>query len=126
MIKRKLDNSPIVYYISSKEHSEWVLFLHAAFVNYNMFNTQIEFFKDKYNILAVDIIGHGESSDTQKGDSIDKMSQWLSEIMKKEGIVKVHIVGVSLGSVLAQDFANKYPQNVQSLSCFGGYDINNF
>ena len=28
--------------------------------------------------------------------------------------------------VLAQDFANRYPEAVQSLACFGGYDINNF
>lgn len=39
---------------------------------------------------------------------------------------KIHIVGVSLGAVLAQDFANRYPYAVSSLACFGGYDINNF
>ena len=32
----------------------------------------------------------------------------------------------SLGAVLAQDFANRYPEAVNSLACFGGYDINNF
>ncbi len=126
MIKRKLDNSPIAYYINSIESSEWLLFLHAAFVNHRMFEEQIEFFKDKYNILTVDLLGHGESTDTKKGDSIDKMSLWLNEIMKTENISKAHVVGVSLGSVVAQDFANKYPQHIQSLSCFGGYDINNF
>ena len=35
-------------------------------------------------------------------------------------------MGISLGAVLAQDFANRYPEAVQSLACFGGYDINNF
>ena len=76
--------------------------------------------------MALDIIGHGDSTDTQKGDSIDKMSAWISEILKTEKIEKIHIVGVSLGSVLAQAFANQYPESVQSLACFGGYDINNF
>ena len=32
----------------------------------------------------------------------------------------------SLGAVLAQNFADRYPEAVQSLACFGGYDINNF
>ncbi|MBD5445026.1 MAG: alpha/beta hydrolase [Lachnospiraceae bacterium] len=122
----KLDDSPITYYISGREQGEWCLFLHAAFVDHNMFKTQIEYFADKYNILAVDIIGHGQSTDTKKGDSIDKMSEWIYDIMKAENIEKVHIVGVSLGSVLAQDFANRYPDSVSSLACFGGYDINNF
>ena len=49
----KLDNSPIVYYISGREKKEWVLFIHAAFVNHNMFRKQIEYFQDKYNIFSV-------------------------------------------------------------------------
>ena len=50
----------------------------------------------------------------------------LYDIMKEEKIGKIHMVGVSLGAVLAQDFANHYPDMVKSLACFGGYDINNF
>lgn len=122
----RLENSPITYYISGTEHNEWVLFLHAAFVNSEMFREQTTYFKDKYNVLTLDIIGHGNSTDAKKGDSIDGMSAWISGILKKENIEKIHIVGVSLGAVLAQDFANKYPQSVRSLACFGGYDINSF
>ncbi len=121
-----LDKSPIVYYINRKENAEWVLFIHAAFVNHQMFQTQIDYFQDKYNILTLDIIGHGKSTKTQKGNQIDKMATWIREILKKEEIEKIHIVGISLGAVLAQDFANQYPETVQSLACFGGYDINNF
>ncbi len=54
------------------------------------------------------------------------MSAWINDILNEEHIGKIHLVGVSLGAVLAQDFANKYPHAVQSLACFGGYDINNF
>lgn len=122
----KSDTSPITYYISGKEHNDWILFLHAAFVDHRMFNAQIAYFQNKYNLLAVDLIGHGQSINTKKGDSIDKMSPWIYEIMKVEKIEKIHIVGISLGAVLAQDFANRYPDAVSSLSCFGGYDINHF
>lgn len=122
----KLDSSPIVYYVSGNKRKEWILFLHAAFVNHKMFQSQIAYFESKYNILAVDIIGHGKSIDTKKGDCIGKMSSWIYDIMKAEKIEKAHIVGISLGAVLAQDFANQYPQAVNSLACFGGYDINHF
>ncbi len=122
----KLPNSPITYFISGTGHTEWVLFIHAAFANHNMFKAQFAYFRNKYNILAIDIIGHGQSTDTQKGDSIDKTADWISDILKVENIGKIHIVGVSLGAVLAQDFANHYPNSVCSLACFGGYDINNF
>ena len=122
----KLVNSPITYFVSRTEQAEWILFIHAAFVNHNMFKEQFVYFQNKYNILAIDIIGHGQSTDTQKDDTIDKMSEWILDILKTENIDKIHIVGVSLGAVLAQDFANRYPYAVSSLACFGGYDINNF
>lgn len=124
MQQSKLEPSPIVYYISRSKCDEWILFLHAAFVDHKMFRPQFEYFQDKYNILAVDIIGHGRSTDTKKGDSLKKMSGWIYDIMKAENIGRVHIVGISLGAVLAQDLANRYPEAVGSLACFGGYDIN--
>lgn len=126
MEQSRLEHSPITYYVSGRKCEEWVLFLHAAFVDHKMFKTQAEYFSNKYNVLVVDIIGHGKSTNTKKGDSIDKMSAWIHDIMKAEEIEKIHIVGVSLGAVLAQDFANHYPDMVSSLACFGGYDINNF
>ena len=50
----------------------------------------------------------------------------MLQILQEEGIAQIHIVGISLGCVLAQDFANRHPQAVSSLACFGGYNINNF
>ena len=107
MEQHKLNNSPIAYYVSGTEQKEWLLFLHAAFVDHNMFRAQTEYFRDKYNILAVDIIGHGQSTDTRRGDSIDKMSEWIYDILRAEKIENIHITGISLGAVLAQDFANR-------------------
>ena len=126
MNRYQLTNSPIVYYVSENGHDQWVLFLHAAFADHNMFRTQVEYFSRHYNVIVPDIIGHGDSTATKKGDSLLKMSQWIHEILEYHNIHRIHLVGVSLGAVLVQDFANKYPHRVNSLTCFGGYDINNF
>ena len=127
MKQSQINNCPIVYYTKKvNDSAEWILFLHAAFVDYRMFNKQIDFFAKKYNILTLDILGHGKSVHAQRGDSLNKMSIWIKNILAVEKIKKVHLVGVSLGAVLAQDFANRYSTHTASLSCFGGYDINNF
>ena len=68
----KLPHSPITYFVSRTGQAEWVLFIHAAFVNHKMFQAQFAYFEKKYNILAVDILGHGASMDTQKGDKIGR------------------------------------------------------
>lgn len=121
-----LENSPITYYIDDKANNEWVVFIHAAFVDHRMFEKQFDYFSGKYNLLAVDIIGHGNSIHARKGDGVEKMSDWIDRIFQKHDISAAHFVGVSLGSVFIQDFANKYENKVLSLACFGGYDINNF
>lgn len=121
-----LENSPIAYYIDDAANNDWVVFIHAAFVDSEMYKRQFEYFSGKYNLLAVDILGHGNSTRTNKGDNVEKMSYWIDRIFQKHNIVAAHFVGVSLGSVFIQDFANKYENKVLSLACFGGYDINDF
>jgi len=121
-----LNESPIHYYVTGNEQGECLMFLHAAFTNHSMFNRQVAYFKDNYKIITIDLIGHGQSVKTKKGDSIEKMSDWMLQIIEKEQVNKVHLIGISLGSVIIQDFANKFPEKVGSLACFGGYDINNF
>lgn len=122
----QLDNSPIAYYIDDSVKKEWLVFIHAAFVDRRMFAKQFNYFSGKYNLLAIDILGHGNSIHAKKGDNIEKMSDWINQIMQKHRISAAHFAGVSLGSVFIQDFANKYENKVLSLACFGGYDINNF
>ena len=90
MKSMQLSHSPITYYVSKTGHSEWLLFLHAAFVNHTMFKSQYAYFQNKYNILAIDIIGHGQSTHTQKGDRIDLMSKWIFDILNAESIEKIH------------------------------------
>ncbi len=121
-----LENSPIAYCVDASTDKDWIVFVHAAFVDHRMFQKQFEYFKGKYNLLAIDILGHGKSTKARKGDSIEKMSDWINQIFQKHNITAAHFVGVSLGAVFVQDFANKYENKVLSLACFGGYDINNF
>ena len=43
----KLANSPITYFVNRTGQAEWVLFLHAAFVDHNMFWAQFAYLADK-------------------------------------------------------------------------------
>lgn len=126
MRKLFLENSPIAYVMDDTQQKEWVIFIHAAFVDHRMFQEQIKYFSGKYNVIAVDILGHGDSLHAKKGDTIDQMSLWIAQIMEKHQIFAAHFVGVSLGAIIIQDFACRYENKVSSLACFGGYDIFHF
>lgn len=69
-----LENSPIAYYVDDTANNDWIVFLHAAFVNHRMFEKQFDYFSGKYNLLAIDILGHGNSCNAQKGATVEQMS----------------------------------------------------
>ncbi len=39
-----LENSPIAYYVNETKNKEWLVFVHAAFVDHRMFEKQFEYF----------------------------------------------------------------------------------
>ncbi|MDO9534991.1 MAG: alpha/beta hydrolase [Bacillota bacterium] len=126
MIEKHLSGTPIHYWIKEKKSAESILFIHAAFADHTSFDEQIKFFAKNYQVITLDLIGHGKSIITHKGDNISKTADYISKLLEIEAINKIHLVGISIGAVLIQDFANKFPDKVASLCCIGGYDINNF
>lgn len=125
-VRKTIAGSPVVYWVYGEENAESIVFLSAAFADHTMFEKQAAYFQKTYKVIVPDLLGHGESLNAQKGDSMECMAGWLKEILEAEQSQKAHFIGVSLGAVLAQDFANKYPEMMTSLACFGGYNVNRF
>jgi pimeloyl-ACP methyl ester carboxylesterase len=111
------------YYICNSGKKETLLFLHPAFADHQIFQYQVEYFSEIYNLITVDMIGHGDSQVNRENVNMGDMPEILSGILKENGIEKVHVIGVSLGSLVAQGFAEKYPDFVTSVTIVGGYSI---
>lgn len=125
-MEKHLSGTPIHYCIGENKSAESILFIHAAFADHTSFDEQVEFFAKDYQVITLDLIGHGKSTIVRKGDNITKTAYYICKLLEFEAIARVHLVGISIGAVLIQDFANKFPDKVASLCCIGGYDINNF
>lgn len=126
MQEKHLTATPIYYWVGGSETAESILFLHSAFSNHHCFDKQVSHFIENYRVFTTDLLGHGKSIKGQGGGGIEKTSQYIHQLLVENHIDKIHLVGVSIGSVLAQDFANQHPDSIASLCCVGGYDINNF
>lgn len=120
----KMDGYDIHYYVSGKENTDLIVFLHPAFSDHRAFAQQIDFFSENYRVITVDLIGHGLSKAKKSKDKIDASSKHIEKIIEIEGFDKVHIIGVSMGSLIAQYFALNCPDKIKSLTALGGYDIN--
>lgn len=120
----KMDGYDIHYYVSGQENSELIVFLHPAFSDHRAFNQQIDFFSRKFRVVTIDLIGHGLSKANKSKDKLDISSKHIEIIIKEEGFDNAHLVGVSMGSLIAQYFALNFPEKTKSLTALGGYNIN--
>jgi pimeloyl-ACP methyl ester carboxylesterase len=118
------NGNTIHYFVSGNEEGETIVFLHPAFGDHKCFDKQIDYFSPNYRVITVDMLGHGLTGVGKSKDKITATAVHIAEILKTENCDKTHIVGVSVGSLLAQDFALKHPEKILSLTVLGGYNIN--
>jgi 3-oxoadipate enol-lactonase len=72
-------------------------------------------FSRHYRTLALDVRGHGESSKPDEPYSIQGFSEDLHEFLRQVQIPRAHILGLSMGGAIAQQFALDHPGMTRSL-----------
>jgi pimeloyl-ACP methyl ester carboxylesterase len=106
------------YVFNKKEQSIPVVFIHGVGLTYEIWQPQLDFFKN-YSNLSYDILGHGKSSLTRQNINFDDFSEQLIELINELKIEKIHLVGFSIGSLIARNFATRYSKRLQSLILLG-------
>lgn len=71
--------------------------------------------KNDYQILRIDLRGHGESELENDEISIDLFVNDLHDLLVELNIDRIRLIGFSLGGAVALDFSIKYPQLVSAL-----------
>ena len=106
------------YVFNKKEQSIPIVFIHGVGLTYEIWQPQLDFFKN-YSYLSYDILGHGKSSLTKQNINFDDFSEQLIELINELKIEKIHLVGFSIGSLIARNFATRYSERLQSLILLG-------
>ena len=106
------------YVFNKKKQSIPIIFVHGVGLSYEIWQPQLDFFKD-YSNLSYDILGHGKSSLTKQNISFNDFSDQLIELINELKIEKIHLVGFSIGSLIARNFATKYGARLRSLILLG-------
>jgi len=63
-----------------------------------------------FDIIRLDLRGHGSSAPIRGGYSIDKFAADVVAIMDEAGVTKADLVGFSLGGLIAQNLAVGWPE----------------
>ncbi|UZD21845.1 alpha/beta hydrolase [Algoriphagus halophytocola] len=106
------------------QEKDWVVFVHGAGGSSAVWFKQLRDFKEQYNLLLIDLRGHGKSSDfpismTNKDYTFEAVTRDIIEVLDYESIGSAHFAGVSLGTIIVRQLAELQPDRVRSLIMAG-------
>jgi 3-oxoadipate enol-lactonase len=92
-----------------------IILIHGLFLDHTAFAEQIDTVNDRYRIIAIDIHGHGASSELDRSISLDKMAEDYFDLVQQLGIQQAIWGGVSLGGMTSLRIAIGHPEAVLGL-----------
>ena len=92
-----------------------VTFSHSLGCNLSMWDAQAAALRGRYRVLRFDTRGHGQSGAPAGAYTLEQLAEDFHGLLQGLGIERTHFVGLSMGGMIGQVFALKYPEMVQSL-----------
>ncbi|MBA4302227.1 Pimeloyl-ACP methyl ester carboxylesterase [Algoriphagus alkaliphilus] len=106
------------------QSNQWVVFIHGAGGSSAVWYKQLKDFKKEFNLLLIDLRGHGKSADLpqdiwNKQYTFEAVTEDIIEVLDHLKTPPAHLMGVSLGTILARQLAELQPHRVKSLIMAG-------
>lgn len=103
---------------------EWVVFVHGAGGSSSIWYRQIRRFRKYFNVLLVDLRGHGRSKDllesyVKDNYTFNDVTSDLLEVIRHLEIRKAHYIGVSMGTIIIRTLGEMAPQHMKSMILCG-------
>jgi len=117
-MSNKVDSFGTSYFLNKVNEKNPIIFIHGVGLTKEIWNTQINFFKN-YNTLTYDLLGHGKTPLKKSKVSIEDFSKQLFNLINELNFNKIHLVGFSLGALIARHFASVHSNKLCSLIMHG-------
>jgi len=118
-VKLTVDGKAVFAYTANHDldpAKRTVVFVHGAGLDHSWFGLQSRYFGyHGWNVLAVDLPGHGRSEGPAL-QSIADMSDWTMRLLKSSRTEKAVLVGHSMGSLVAVACAARHPAQVERIA----------
>ena len=102
------------YYQLNKKKELPIVLIHGVGLDNEMWKYQFNSFEN--TVLTYDILGHGKTPLGVRQVTFDDFSEQLINLIGELGIGKIHLVGFSIGSLIARNFATKHNDRLQTLT----------
>jgi 3-oxoadipate enol-lactonase len=111
----RINNIDIHYEIEGPEDAPLVTFSHSLAANMDLWELQLPVLRNRYRILRLDTRGHGGSSAPPGPYSIEMLATDAIGLLDLLAVRRTHFVGISMGGMIAQVLARKYPERIAKL-----------
>jgi len=115
-MKTKANGIDINYELHGKEGAPWLVLSHSLACSVRMWDPQIAALKDRYRILAYDTRGHGGTEAPRGEYTLEQLADDLFFLLQELKIKSPHYCGLSMGGMIGQTFALKYPGVFKTLT----------
>ena len=115
--------SELHYWVSGPPSAPVVVLTHGEGANHHSFDAQVQALARSYRVLTWDIRGHGQSKSEQLF-TLEQAVDDLHAILIYEGCTSALLVGVSVGGLIAQLFAYRFPDFVHGLALLSSTPLN--
>ncbi len=109
----KFDSKNTFYQLNLKEDLP-IIFIHGVGLDHTMWTPQINAFNN--TVITYDILGHGKTPLKKEYITFDDFSDQLKNLADELDIKKFHLVGFSIGSLIARNFACRFNERLKSLT----------
>src|SRR5262249_10906903 len=92
-----------------------LVLIHGAQGDRSMFSVIAPLFAARYRVLTFDQRGSGRSEKPDMDYSIAMLADDTAALMDHVGFSSAHIIGVSMGGMIAQEFALRHPKKTRAL-----------
>ena len=96
-----------------------LVLVHGYFGGAGHWAEQIAYFKNKYDVIAVNLAGFGDSAHLTAPDSIDDHAALIWHTLDQLGIDRIYLLGHSMGGMIVQQMTAMQPERVLKLVAYG-------
>lgn len=113
---------------------QWVIMIHGVGGSSTIFFKQIREYQKHFNLLLVDLRGHGKSQPADERAaalgsgkySFEQIAWDVLEVMDHLQIAKAHFIGISLGTIVVRTIGELSPERITSMVLGGAVTRLNF
>lgn len=118
----RVDSTQIACWVNKSDFDtqrQSLVCIHGSGGNHSIWSHQYGRLHKKYNIIAVNLPGHGHSGGNGE-NNVKSYCEWLHKLLTVLELQKVMLVGHSLGSAIALQFSIHYSEYISGIICIGG------